>query len=148
MLLTLMNKLNLTDREIRSGIWKREENRGHEIEGKTVGIIGYGNMGNAFAKRLQGFDCNVIFYDIKPGLENQYATQVSLEELWIKTDILSLHTPQTPETLNMINFKFINQFKKPFWLINTARGKSVNTSDLVEALQSKNSGSRFRRIRI
>lgn len=137
MLLTLMNKLNLADREIRSGIWKREENRGHEIEGKTVGIIGYGNMGNAFAKRLQGFDCNVIFYDIKPGLENQYAKQVSLEELWIKTDILSLHTPQTPETLNMINFKFINQFKKPFWLINTARGKSVNTSDLVESLQSK-----------
>lgn len=136
MLLTLMNKLNLADREVREGIWIREGNRGYEIEGKTVGIIGYGNMGNAFAQRLQGFDCNVIFYDIRPGLENQYARSVSLEELWEKADILSLHTPQTPETLNMINCDFINRFKKPFWFINTARGKSVNTNDLAEALQS------------
>ncbi len=136
MLLNLMNKLSLVDQEVRNGIWLREANRGIEIEGKTVGIVGYGNMGNAFAKRLQGFNCKVIFYDIKEGLSNQYAQQVSLEELFEQTDILSLHTPETPETLNMVNSKFINGFKKPFWFINTARGKSVNTADLVTALQS------------
>lgn len=136
MLLTLMNKLNLVNQEVRQGIWIREGNRGYEIEGKTVGIIGYGNMGNAFAKRLQGFDCDVIFYDIKEGLENQYAKQVSLQELQERADILSLHTPQTPETMHLINAELINGFKKPFWFINTARGKSANTHDVVEALQS------------
>lgn len=136
MLLTLMNKLNLVNQEVRQGIWIREGNRGYEIEGKTVGIIGYGNMGNAFAKRLQGFDCDVIFYDIKEGLENQYAKQVSLQELQERADILSLHTPQTLETMHLINAELINGFKKPFWFINTARGKSANTHDVVEALQS------------
>lgn len=136
MLLSLMNKLNLVDQEVRQGIWIREGNRGFEIEGKTVGIIGYGNMGNAFAKRLQGFDCEVIFYDLKDGLENQYAKQVSLQELQEKADILSLHTPQTPETMYLINESFINGFAKPFWFVNTARGKSVNTTDLVNALKS------------
>lgn len=136
MLLCLMNKLNLVDQEVRKGIWLREENRGFEIEGKTVGIIGYGNMGNAFAKRLQGFDCEVLCYDIKPNVGNTYAQQVSLAELQSKVDILSLHTPQTPETLHLINKDLINSFAKPFWFINTARGKSVDTADLVEALQS------------
>lgn len=135
MLLTLMNKLNLVDQEVREGIWIREGNRGYEIEGKTVGIIGYGNMGNAFAKRLQGFDCKVIFYDIKEGLENQFAKQVTLEELQEQVDILSLHTPQTPETMNMIDEQFINRLKKPIWFVNTARGKSVNTAALVNALK-------------
>lgn len=135
MLLTLMNKLNLVDQEVREGIWIREGNRGHEIEGKTVGIIGYGNMGNAFAKRLQGFDCKVIFYDIKEGLENQFAKQVTLQELQEQVDILSLHTPQTAATMDMINEQFINQLKKPIWFVNTARGKSVNTASLVKALQ-------------
>ncbi|MCC9042048.1 2-hydroxyacid dehydrogenase [Myroides sp. M-43] len=136
MLLSLMNKLNLVDQEVRQGIWIREGNRGFEIEGKTVGIIGYGNMGNAFAKRLQGFDCEVIFYDLKDGLENQYAKQVSPQELQERADILSLHTPQTSETMYLINESFINGFAKPFWFINTARGKSVNTYDLVNALKS------------
>ncbi|EPH10944.1 D-3-phosphoglycerate dehydrogenase [Myroides odoratimimus CCUG 12700] len=136
MLLSLMNKLNLVDQEVRQGIWIREGNRGHEIEGKTVGIIGYGNMGNAFAKRLQGFDCEVIFHDIREGLENAYAKQVSLAELQERADILSLHTPQTPETMYLINKELIQGFKKSFWFINTARGKSVNTTDLVEALKS------------
>ncbi len=135
MLLSLMNKLNLVDQEVRQGIWIREGNRGHEIEGKTVGIIGYGNMGNAFAKRLQGFDCEVIFHDIREGLENAYAKQVSLAELQERADILSLHTPQTPETMYLINKELIQGFKKSFWFINTARGKSVNTTDLVEALK-------------
>lgn len=136
MLLTLVNKLNLVNQEIRNGIWIREGNRGVEIEGKTVGIIGYGNMGNAFAKRLQGFDCEVLFYDLKPNLSNAYAKQVSLEELQQRADIVSLHTPQTAETLNMVNQNFINQFAKPFWFINTARGKAVQTADLVEGLKS------------
>lgn len=136
MLLTLFNKLNLVDQEVRQGIWIREDNRGHEIAGKTIGILGYGHMGNAFAKRLQGFDCTVIFHDILDNLENQYAKQVSLEELQQKADILSLHIPQTSKTLNLINEAFIQQMRKPFWLINTARGKSVNTADLVEALKN------------
>lgn len=137
MLLSLMNKLNLVDQEVRKGIWIREGNRGFEIEGKTIGIIGYGNMGNAFAKRLQGFDCDVIFYDIKEGLENKYAKQVSLAEIQEKVDILSIHTPQTNETINLINESFINSFAKPFWFVNTARGKAVNTKDLVVALKNK-----------
>lgn len=136
MLLNLMNKLSYVDREVRNGIWKREENRGIEIEGKTVGIIGYGTMGKAFAQRLKGFDCNVICYDIKPNVGNENAVQVSLQELQKQTDILSLHTPQTPETYHLINKQLINGFEKPFWFINTARGKSVNTNDLVEALKS------------
>lgn len=136
MLLALLNKLNLVDKEVREGIWIREGNRGLEIEGKTVGIIGYGHMGNAFAKRLQGFDCEVIFYDIKDNLENQYAKQVSLAVLQERADIISLHIPQTPETLNLIDQVFIDQVKKPFWLLNTARGKAVHTADLVTALES------------
>lgn len=136
MLLNLMNKLKYVDIEVRNGIWKREENRGFEIEGKTVGIIGYGVMGKAFAKRLQGFDCNVICYDIKANVGDEFAKQVSLDVLTAQTDILSLHTPQTPETYHLINADLIKQFSKPFWFINTARGKSVNTSDLVNALRT------------
>lgn len=136
MLLTLFNKLNLVDQEVRQGIWIREGNRGYEIEGKTVGIIGYGHMGNAFAKRLQGFDCEVIFHDIKDNLTNQYAKQVTLTELQERADIVSLHIPQTPETIHLIDQQFIEQMAKPFWLVNTARGKSVCTADLVAALAS------------
>lgn len=135
MLLNLMNKLSHADKEVRNGIWKREENRGIEIEGKTVGIIGYGNMGKAFAQRLKGFNCKVICYDIKPNVSDGNAFQVELDYLKQNADILSLHTPQTPETHHLINREFINGFSKSFWLINTARGKSVNTDDLVEALK-------------
>ena len=136
MLLMLFNKLKLADAEVRSGQWNRETNRGLELEGKTVGLIGYGNMGNAFSKKLKGFDCDVICYDLKPNLGNENARQVSLEELQERADVLSLHTPWTPLTDKMVNTEFINGFKKPFWLINTARGKSVVTTDLVEALKT------------
>lgn len=136
MLLSLMNKLPQADAEVRNGIWLREENRGIEIEGKTVGIVGYGHMGKAFAKRLKGFDCEVIFHDILPNLGDENATQVSLEQLQQRSDIISLHTPQTPQTFHLINRKFIENCAKPFWLINTARGKSVSTVDLVDALKS------------
>jgi D-3-phosphoglycerate dehydrogenase len=136
MLLSLMNKLNQANLSVRDGHWIREGHRGYELEGKTVGIIGYGNMGKSFAKKLQGFDVEVICYDILPNIGNQNAKQVSLKELQQKADILSLHTPWTSETNKMVNRGFINAFAKPFWFLNTARGKSVVTADLVEALQT------------
>lgn len=136
MLLSLFNKMNKADREVRKGLWLREENRGVELDGKTVGIIGYGNMGKAFAKKLRGFDVDVIFHDLIDGLADESATQVSLETLQERADVLSLHTPQTPLTVGMINEDFINAFQKSFWFINTARGKSAVTKDLVTALKS------------
>ena len=136
MILSLFNKLNKADDDVRQGLWKREANRGIELDGKTVGLIGYGNMGNAFAKKLNGFDVEVLCYDIKDNVGNENAKQVPLEELQKKADVLSLHTPETPLTINMVDKAFINKFAKPFWLFNTARGKSVVTSDLVEALKS------------
>ena len=136
MVLSLFNKLNKADAEVREGKWLREDNRGVELDGKTVGIIGYGNMGKAFAQKLRGFNVEVLCYDIKNHVGNENAKQVSLIEFQEKVDVVSLHTPQTPLTLNMINSEFINQFKKPFWFINTARGKSVVTADLVEALKT------------
>lgn len=136
MLLSLFNKLNQADREIRSGHWNREKNRGHELDGKTVGIIGYGNMGKSFAKKLRGFDVQVLCYDILENVGDVNAKQVSLEELQEKSDVLSLHIPWTPETDKLVNSQFINNFTKPFWLINTSRGKNVVTADLVEALKS------------
>ncbi len=137
MLLSLFNKLNKADAEVREGKWLRENNRGIELDGKTVGIIGYGNIGKAFSKKLRGFEVEVVCYDIKDNVGDENCKQVSLKELQRKADVLSLHTPETPLTLNMINTDFINQFKNPFWLLNTARGKSVATKDLVLALKSK-----------
>ena len=136
MLLSLFNKLNVSNHEVRQGKWRREANRGIELDGKTVGLIGYGNMGKAFAKKLRGFDVEVLCYDIKPNVGDNNATQVTLEVLQEKADVLSLHTPQTELTVNMVNSKFINEFSKFFWFINTARGKSVVTQDLVNALDS------------
>ncbi|WP_179344426.1 2-hydroxyacid dehydrogenase [Winogradskyella ursingii] len=136
MLLSLLNKLNKADKEVRNGKWLREANRGLELDGKTVGLIGYGNMGKAFSKKLSGFDVEVLCYDIKENVGDGNAKQTTLKELQEKADVLSLHTPQTPMTLGMVNSEFISKFKKPFWLINTARGKSVVTEDLVSALQS------------
>lgn len=136
MLLSLFNKLNKADVEVRAGKWLREDNRGIELDGKTVGLIGYGNMGKAFAKKLRGFDVAVLCYDIKDNVADENAKQVNLKEFQEKVDVVSLHTPQTNLTLKMINTAFINQIKKSFWLINTARGKSVVTEDLVSALQS------------
>ncbi len=136
MLLSLFNKLNKADQEVRAGKWQREANRGIELDGRTVGLIGYGNMGKAFAKKLRGFDVEVFCYDIKENVGDANAKQVSLKEFQEKVEVVSLHTPQTPLTLNMVDADFINQFKKPFWFINTARGKSVVTQDLVLALKS------------
>jgi D-3-phosphoglycerate dehydrogenase len=136
MILSLFNKLNIADKEVKAGHWNRESNRGTELDGKTIGIIGYGNMGKSFSKKLRGFDVEVLCYDILPNVGDENAKQVSLEEIQQKSDVLSLHIPWTTETDKMVNASFINQFAKPFWLINTARGKSVVTADLVAALQS------------
>lgn len=136
MLLILTNRLFIASNEVKNGIWKREENRGDELLGKTFGIIGYGNMGKAVAKRLSGFGVKVIFHDILPNLSDEYGTQVSLETIKNEADILSLHLPITPETHYIIDEKFISEMKKNFYFVNTARGKNVKTKDLVEALQS------------
>jgi len=136
MILSLFNKLNIADSEIRSGEWNREKNRGYELDGKTVGIIGYGNMGKAFAKKLRGFDVEVLCYDIKENVGDANAKQVSLQELQQKTDVLSLHIPWTPLTDKMVNSNFINAFSKNIWIINTSRGKNIVTADLVAAMQS------------
>lgn len=136
MLLSLFNHLNRADRQVKSGVWDREGNRGVELDGKVVGIIGYGNMGKAFAKKLKGFDCTVICYDILEDVGNKNATQVSLQTLFDMADVVSIHTPWTPHTDKMVDAEFIAKFKKPFWFLNTARGKSVVTADLVEALKN------------
>ncbi len=136
MLLSVMNKLNRADRLVREGKWIREGNRGYELEGKTVGLIGYGHMGKSFAKKLRGFDVEVLCYDILPNVGDANAKQVTLLELQAQADVLSLHIPWTPETDKMVNSNFINAFAKPFWFINTSRGKNVVTDDLVAALAS------------
>lgn len=135
MLLSLLNKLNKADREVRQGKWIREANRGTELEGKTVGIIGYGNIGKAFSRKLSGFGVQTLCYDVLENLGDAYATQVSLPEMQQRADVVSLHIPQTPQTIGMVNQSFIEAFAKPFWLINTARGKNVVTAHLAEALQ-------------
>lgn len=136
MLLILMNRLFIASNEVKKGIWLREENRGDELLGKTVGLIGYGNMGKATAKRLSGFGCKVIFHDILPDLSDEFATQVSLEELKEKAEVLSLHIPMTEETYYLIDSTFISEMKNDFYFVNTARGKNVETKYLVESLKS------------
>ena len=136
MLLILMNRLFIASNEVKNGIWKREENRGDELLGKTFGIIGYGNMGKATAKRLSGFGVEVIFHDILPNLSDEFATQVSLEELQKRADILSLHIPLTSETHYLIDEEFISKMDKNFYFVNTARGKNLKTKALVEAIES------------
>ncbi len=137
MLLALMNNFLPADREVRKGIWKREENRGTELTGKTVGIIGYGNMGSAFAKVLAGFDVKVLVYDkYKSGFANGTIEETSLNDIFLKADVLSMHVPSTAETNGMINENFLNSFAKPIWLLNTSRGKVLDTSALMAALNS------------
>jgi len=137
LLISLLHKINISNLEVKNGIWQRESNRGIEICNKTVGIIGYGNMGSAFAKRLKGFDCKVISYDkYKTNYADENTTEVDLNQIFEHADILSLHTPFTEETKNMFDNNFINKFKKNIYFINTARGKSVKTMDLVENLKT------------
>ncbi|MEZ4810212.1 MAG: 2-hydroxyacid dehydrogenase [Allomuricauda sp.] len=137
MLLSIMNNMCKANREVKKGKWDREGNRGMELSGKTVGIVGYGNMGKTFAKKLKGFDVEVICYDIVGGVGDENARQVGIMEFQQKSDVVSLHVPQTELTEGMVNTEFINGFHKPFWLLNTARGNCVVTEDLVEGLKSQ-----------
>jgi len=137
MILLLFNKLKQADLQIRNGIWDRENNRGIELAGKTIAIIGYGNMGSAFAKKLSGFDVNVIAYDkYKTNFSDKYVKEVTLNEVFENADVVSLHTPLTEETKYLINSNFIQKFKKPIYIINTARGQSLNIADLVSELKN------------
>jgi D-3-phosphoglycerate dehydrogenase len=137
MLLALMNKLCKANEQINRGIWKREENRGEELDGKTVGIIGYGNNGAAFAKKLRGFDVKVLAYDkFKQGFGDAFVQESTLEAIFNTADVLSLHIPQNKETVAFVNDAFINSFKKPFYLLNLSRGKIVHTESLIKALES------------
>lgn len=137
MLLSLLNHLNRVDAEVRKGIWIREGNRGIEVKGKTVGIIGYGNMGGAFAQRLSGFGAHVIAYDkYKTGYSDEFVEAVEMETFFETADIVSLHVPLTDETRFLVNAEWLGSFKKDIFLINTARGPVVKTDDLVAALES------------
>lgn len=137
MLLALFNNLCRANREVREGKWIREGNRGIELMGKTVGIIGYGNMGSAFAERLKGFGVKALAYDkYKKGFGSDFVQEVTLDKIFKEADVLSLHTPLTEETRDLINHAFIQQFSKNIFVINTARGKSLNTDDLVINLKS------------
>lgn len=136
MLLSIMNHLFISNQEIRKGKWNRESNRGREIKGKTIGIIGYGNTGKAFAKKLSGFEATILCYDILPKLGDIYAQQVDMNTIFLKSDIISLHVPYTRKTKGMINEHFIKNFSKPFYFINTSRGGCVLTDHLVKALKN------------
>lgn len=137
MVLSLFNHLMRSDEEVRAAQWNREKNRGIELKGKTVGLLGYGFMGEALAKRLSGFGVTTIAYDkYKTGFSSDIVTEVSLEDFFKQTEILSIHLPLTEETSYLVDEKFINQFENDIYLINTARGKNVKTEDLVKALIS------------
>ena len=138
LILSLLNKLNLANDSVKNKLWIRDKFRGHEIENKTIGIIGYGNTGKSFAKKLTGFNVKeIIFYDIIKKTKDSIARQVSIEELQNKSNILSIHTPQNKYSIGMINKDFIEKMKNPFWLINTARGSAVKTKDLIDGLKNK-----------
>jgi D-3-phosphoglycerate dehydrogenase len=137
MLLMLFDKLNKADREVREGKWNREANRGVELQGKTVGIIGYGNMGSTLARKLQGFEVNLLAYDkYKKGFGNKEIKESSMEEVFEHADILSLHIPLSAETEFLVNDDLIKRFKKNIYIINTARGKCLKTDDLVKNMKT------------
>lgn len=136
MLLSLMHLINQASAELREGKWLREKNRGTELKDKTVAILGYGNTGMEMAKRLKGFGVRVLAYDkYKVDFSDEFVIESSMQEIFESTDIVSLHLPLTNETEYLVNKDWIKKFKKPFYLINTARGKIIRTSDIVEALQ-------------
>lgn len=135
MLLALFNHIGQADQEVRKGIWKREENRGEELQGKTVGIIGYGNMGSAIAKKLTGFDVRILAYDkYKSGFGNEFVEETDFQSILEESDIVSMHVPLTPETRNFFTLEVLKKFRKPIYLINTARGEIISFETLNQAL--------------
>ena len=136
LLLSLLNNINTSSAQVKKGLWVREQNRGHELEGKTVAILGLGNTGKSFAKKIAAFNCNVIFHDINDDIKSDIAKKSTLDDIYENADVLSLHLPHTKLTFNLFNKTFIEKFNKPFWLLNTSRGSIVNTADLIEALKT------------
>jgi len=140
MLLSLFNHLNRADKEVRQGLWLREENRGIELSGKTVGVIGCGNMGKSFIKKLQGFDVKILVNDIYKSdfLEkNSEAKEVTIDRIYKEADVVSLHINYSTDNHYYVNDKFLSNFSKPIYIINTSRGKVLNCSDLLVAINSK-----------
>jgi D-3-phosphoglycerate dehydrogenase len=138
MLLALLNKLNLSDRQVKNGIWDREGNRGEELDGKTIGIIGYGNNGAAFAKKLRGFDVKILAFDkYKTGFGDHFVQECTLQAIFQQADVVSFHIPLNKETKYLANDTFFNSFTNPIRLLNLSRGKIVNTKDLVYALKTE-----------
>lgn len=137
MLLCLFNNILQADKEVRAKVWKREANRGIELGGKTVAIIGYGNTGNALARRLSGFGCQVLAYDkYLSNYSNAYAQEATMEQIFEQADVLSLHVPLTSETNKLVNSEFISRFRKNIFIVNTARGEVISLADLALAIKS------------
>ena len=138
MLLGLFNKLKKADTEVRKGVWLREGNRGVELRGKTIGIIGYGYMGRAFAQRLLGFGVQVMAYDkYLQDFGDENVKEVSLQTIFQEAEVVSLHTPLTKETIGLVNSAFLKEFKKPIYFINTARGQSVVTKAIADGIKAQ-----------
>lgn len=137
MLLSLLNNINIAEKNISNGKWQRKVFKGTELKSKVIGIIGFGNTGKSFAEKLKGFNSEIIYYDIKKIKSNDLFKQVELSELTKRSNIVSLHIPQTKFTIKMINKSFIKKMKKQFWIINTSRGKIIETKDLVWGLKNK-----------
>ncbi|WP_139922652.1 NAD(P)-dependent oxidoreductase [Hymenobacter sp. DG01] len=137
LLLALFRNIVRADREVRAGEWKREANRGEEVGGKTIGLLGYGHMGKAFAKRLQAFDCTVLAYDHDSSVAgNHHATLVGLPEMQARAEVLSIHIPYSPANHHFVNEEFLAGFQNPLWLLNTARGEVLDHAALVQRLQT------------
>ncbi|MEJ6491074.1 MAG: NAD(P)-dependent oxidoreductase [Flavobacteriales bacterium] len=136
LLLSLMNKLHSADKEVKSGIWDREGNRGLELDGRTVGLVGFGNNGQAFAKKLRGFDVNILAYDkYKSNFSDEFVTESTLEEIQQNGDVISFHVPQNLETIGYFNNEFLERMEKPFFLLNVSRGKVVKSEIVVKGLK-------------
>lgn len=139
MLLALANNLKRSDIQVRQSNWQREQNRGWELMGKTVGVIGFGYTGNAFAQRLSGFNVHVLAYDKYKeayATEMPHVTETTMDQIWEEADIVSLHLPSTPETKGLANQAYWSKFKKDIVLINTSRGNIIPTKALIEALDT------------
>jgi D-3-phosphoglycerate dehydrogenase / 2-oxoglutarate reductase len=137
LLLALLRNISVSDSQVKTYMWEREQNRGMEIMGKTIGIIGYGNMGRAFAERLSGFGCKILVYDkYKKGFGNNFCQEVGMDRIFEETDILSLHIPLTGETRKMVDIAYFNRFQKDIVIVNTARGEIVGLDDLAQAIRN------------
>lgn len=137
LLLALTNKICFGNSQVRSKIWDREANRGYELAGKTIGLLGYGNMAQAFAKRAKAIGCNVIAYDkYKTGFSDDVVNEATMEQVWEQSDVFSIHIPLTEETRALVDENYLSKFKKPIWFLNTARGPIVKLVDLYSSLKS------------